>query len=200
MFTGIVKGTFPVKYLVKSPGKVRFSVQLPPDLSTNLAIGASVAVDGVCLTATAICDGEVFFDVISETLAKTTLDTLEVNRLVNIERSLCFGDEVGGHLVSGHVFGTAVIEVIERPENNHIVCLRCPIEWMRYILPKGFIALDGASLTVAETKAEGIFTVHLIPETLRMTTFGFKKAGDRINVEIDSKTQAIVDTLLLSMK
>ncbi|MDP1835908.1 MAG: riboflavin synthase subunit alpha [Chlamydiales bacterium] len=195
MFTGIVKGTFPISKVNALPGLTRFSVKLTPELTQNLVTGASVSVDGVCLTVTDIHDQEVSFDVIAETLSKTTLSDIKEGKLVNIERSLRFGDEVGGHLLSGHVFGTGTIQSIDKTQNNHVVTVRCDAAWMPYIFPKGYIALDGASLTVVDTFPEGLFTVHLIPETLRLTTFGHKAAGDRINIEIDSQIQAIVDTV-----
>ena len=166
------------------------------DRVRGLRRGASVAVDGACLTVTKIDKTRVSFDLMGETLAKTTLGQLKENDRVNSERSASLGDEIGGHLLSGHITGTAEIVAIDHPENNHVVTFGVPPEWMKYIFPKGFIALDGASLTIVDVdKAAGTFTVWLIPETLRMTTFGFKKTGDRVNVEIDSRTQTIVDTV-----
>ncbi|MEK7532799.1 MAG: riboflavin synthase, partial [Patescibacteria group bacterium] len=120
---------------------------------------------------------------------------------VNIERSASLGDEIGGHLLSGHIMGTAEITDIDHSDNNHRVTFRAPREWMKYIFSKGFIALDGCSLTIVEVdKTASTFTVWLIPETLRVTTFGFKKVGDKVNVEIDSRTQTIVDTVQALMK
>ncbi len=196
MFTGIVKGSFPVTAVSASPGLLCFSVELDPTLTQNLATGASIAVDGVCLTVTAINDHIVSFQVIEETLNKTTLAHLKPGSLVHIERSLRFGDEIGGHVLSGHVFGCGIIEKVHTSPNNRVLTIRVPPEWMDYILPKGFIAIDGASLTIAEVNPEGsFFTLHLIPETLKICTFGAKQPGDRVNIELDSNTQTIVNTV-----
>lgn len=196
MFTGIVKGLGTVVSGEVVPGLARFVVELPAGYADGLAIGASVAVDGVCLTAVEIQGDRVTFDAMQETLQKTTLGSIKVGSRVNVERSYRVGDEVGGHVVSGHVSDTAKIVEINDGESSHMVRFSVRPEWMKYILPKGFVALDGCSLTIVDTdRGAGTFTVWLIPETLRMTTFGFKKTGDAVNVEIDSKTQAIVDTV-----
>lgn len=157
-------------------------------------MGASVAVDGVCLTVVAIEQRCVAFDVIEETLRRTTLGSLRPGDEVNIERSLKFGDEVGGHLLSGHVMGTARIEEVRQGNCQQEVWFGCPPEWMEAILPKGYIAIDGASLTVVDVEV-GRFSVHLIPETLRVTTLGNKGVGDLVNIEFDLQTQAIVATV-----
>lgn len=196
MFTGIVKGLGTVVSIEDKPGLRTLVVELPAGYADGLSTGASVAVDGCCLTAVGMERDRVSFDVMEETLRKTTVGSLVVSSRVNVERSFRVGDEVGGHLVSGHVTGTAEIVSIETPDNNHVITFRAPTEWMKYLLPKGFVALDGCSLTMVDVdRAAGTFTVWLIPETLRLTTFGLKRAGDRVNVEIDSRTQAIVDTV-----
>ncbi len=208
MFTGIVKGLGTVVSGHARPGLVSFTVEMPAGYADGLQIGASVAIDGVCLTVTDMYpspsqgegQGEVIasasFDAMQETLERTTIGALVEGSRVNVERSYRVGDEVGGHIVSGHVTGTADIVAIDAPENNHVITFRVPPEWMKYILPKGFVALDGCSLTIVDVnRTDSTFTVWLIPETLRMTTFGFKKPGDKVNLEIDSKTQTIVDTV-----
>jgi len=200
MFTGIVKGLGTVVSVEDKPGLRTFVVEFPAGYSDGLQIGASIAIDGVCLTVTRVENSKgpafVTFDVMKETLDKTTIGLVEVGSRVNVERSYRVGDEVGGHIVSGHVTGMGEIVDVETPENNRVVTLRVPKEWMKYVLPKGFIGLDGCSLTVVDVdKHAGTFTVWLIPETLRSTTFGFKRINDKVNVEIDSKTQAIVDTI-----
>jgi len=116
-------------------------------------------------------------------------------RLVNIERSYRVGDEIGGHVLSGHVYGQGRVSQLEKTDENHEIEITCPADWMKFILPKGFIALDGVSLTICECFEDGRFTVNLIPETLRITTFGFKKTGDLINIELDHQTQTIVTTV-----
>ncbi|NBT37535.1 MAG: riboflavin synthase subunit alpha [Actinobacteria bacterium] len=196
MFTGIVKGLGTVVSVTDKPGLRTLVVELPAGYAEGLSTGASVAVDGCCLTAVHIERDRVSFDVMEETLRKTTAGGLVVDSRVNVERSFRVGDEVGGHLVSGHVTGTAEIVSIDRPDNNHVLTFRVPTEWMKYVLPKGFVALDGCSLTIVDVdRAENTFTVWLIPETLRLTTFGLKSVGDKVNLEIDSRTQAIVETV-----
>lgn len=196
MFTGIVQTCASITSLQTKPGLIQFGVEFSEPLHNRLHIGASVAIDGVCLTVVRTASNEVFFDVMDETIRKTTLGTLEKGRRVNVERSASLGDELGGHLISGHVSGTADIVNVEKPENNHVVTFRVSPEYMKYIFPKGFIALDGASLTIVDVdKAACTFTVWLIPETLRVTTFGFKRVGDQVNLEIDSRTQVIVETV-----
>ena len=165
------------------------------DAGKDLEQGASVAVSGVCLTTSYLLPPtSCRFDVMGETLAKTSLGSLRVGDRVNVERSARIGDEIGGHLVSGHVTGTVAIREIDTLNNNYIVMFACDASWMPYILPKGFIALDGCSLTIVDV-SDATFTIHLIPETLQRTTFGQKKVGDQINLEIDSMTRAIVDTV-----
>lgn len=191
MFSGIVQGRFPVHYYGKKQDTLHLSVLLNTQLIHDLNVGASIAVDGVCLTVVKITGEEVFFDVIFETLQKTTLGFLRKGDLVNVERSLRMGEEIGGHLLSGHIIAKAMIQQI----NGNIITLSMESQWMKYLFPKGYIALDGISLTLVDVYPEGAFTVHLIPETLRGTCWEFKKEGDFINVEIDSQTQTIVDTV-----
>jgi len=196
MFTGIVQGIGEVTAVKKDPGFMRFAVATDLKLLSGLQTGASVAIDGVCLTAASFDASTVWFDAIQETLARTNLKLLRERQKVNIERSARFGDEIGGHLLSGHIVATATIDRIERTQNNCVVFFRCSPEWTKYLLPKGYVALNGVSLTlVTVDRTKGLFSVHLIPETLERTTFGTVKEGDAINIEIDSQTQTIVDTL-----
>jgi riboflavin synthase len=118
-----------------------------------------------------------------------------VGARVAVERSARVGDEIGGHVVSGHVIGTG--EIVDAVHRDNVFDLRVsvPSHWMRCILAKGFVAVDGSSLTVGEVEPEGRFSVHLIPETLRLTNLGRKRVGDRVNVELDSRTVAIVETV-----
>lgn len=194
MFTGIVHNQYPVAHITDTPGLRTFAVIFPPELLAGLEIGASVSVSGVCLTVTKVEESSVFFDVMQETLQKTTLGALKEGEMVNIQRSFRAMDEIGGHIVSGHVDNLADIEEIKQNWGDVVALFRVEPQWMEYILPKGFIALDGCSLTVVETGPDW-FTVAFIPETLRRTTFGTKKAGDKVNLEIDRQTQAIVDTV-----
>lgn len=193
MFTGIVQGMATVLAVQKKDQALRLALDLGV-LAIGIQIGASISVAGVCLTVVSIADTVVEVDVIGETLGKTSLGSVMAGDRVNLERSARIGDEVGGHQVSGHVSDVAVIRSIDTPANNWILTLSINPTWIPYILPKGFIALDGCSLTIVDVGVD-TFTVHLIPETLQRTTFGKKKVGDKINLEIDAVTRAIVDTV-----
>ena len=196
MFTGIVQGLGEIKSIDDRSGLRTIVIKFDVQQSVSLKLGASVAIDGVCLSVMKIDGDEVVFELMGETLLKTTLRDLKVGDKINIERSAILGDEIGGHIMSGHVSSTAEIITIEEPENNHVITFRAPSEMMKYILSKGFIGLDGCSLTVVDVdKNENTFSVWLISETLRVTTFKLIKIGDRVNLEIDSQTQAIVDTV-----
>ncbi len=193
MFTGIVQGMGAVTRADKTDGALSLTIELG-ELGHDLIQGASVSVAGACLTATEISGTNVKFYAMGETLAKTTLGSLAVGDRVNIERSAKIGDEIGGHLVSGHVSSVVTIKDIETPPGNCIMTFGCDPIWMPYVIPKGFIALDGCSLTIVDVRPNE-FTVHLIPETLARTTFGMKKARAMVNMEIDPMTQAVVETV-----
>ena len=195
MYTGIVQRVMTINMVEKKIGLNTLFIEFDEFLLSNLIIGASVAVDGVCLTVTGINNTLVSFDVMQETLNKTTLGLLNAGSRANIERSAKQGDEIGGHILSGHIEGTAEISNIIETENNYVLEFICPKEWMKFIFPKGFIAINGASLTVIDTKPEGWFYVSLIPETLRATTFKEKQVGDKVNIEIDHQTKVIVSTV-----
>jgi riboflavin synthase len=194
MYTGITRGLFPVVEVEREPALLRYDVDLG-DYGAGLEPGASVSIDGVCQTVVSVDGGRARFEAIAETLARTTLGTLAAGSRVSVERSARIGDELGGHDVAGHVVGVGEVAEVRRDGHDVALTLRVPPAWMRYVLPKGFIALDGSSLTVGQTHADGRFTVHLIPETLRLTNFGTRRVGDRVNVELDARTVAIVDTV-----
>ncbi|MGA0840818.1 MAG: riboflavin synthase subunit alpha [Pseudomonadales bacterium] len=195
MFTGIVQGLKPILQVEERAHLRRLVVALD-ELAEGLALGASVAVNGTCLTVTAVDAGAVSFDVIAETLSLTNLGALRTGTLVNVERSFRVGEEVGGHLVSGHISGTAVLERVDERENERNLFFRAPPDCMKYLLHKGFVALDGASLTLATVDRHlHQVSVCLIPETIARTTLGRVKLGDRVNLEVDAQTQAIVDTV-----
>ena len=196
MFTGIVQAACVLESVTELPGLRRFVVALPAALLPGLQTGASVSVDGVCLTVTAIDNQRVHFDVIQQTLDVSNLGDRSTGDRVNIERSLRQGDEIGGHIVSGHVDTTVCIDAIDEMENNRYVHYRVPPAKMPYLFDKGFVALNGCSLTVAAVDREANrITVCFIPETLRLTTHGDSRVGDRINLEIDRQVQVIVDTV-----
>jgi len=194
MFTGIVQGLARIEGIERLSGLHRLRVNFPQGSLEGITLGASVALDGVCLTVTGQQTPSLHFDVMQETLRCTTLGDLGEGDRVNFERAARIGDEIGGHLLSGHIHTTAELVKIETPENNRRLLFRVPSPWKRYLLPKGYIAINGASLTIGEVE-DDCFSVYLIPETLRITTFGHLREGDAANIEIDSQTQTIVDTL-----
>jgi riboflavin synthase len=200
MFTGIVQGVARVVAIQAREGLHTLRLQLPEGFDRELAIGASVACDGVCLTVTERPAPNVaLFDVMAQTLSLTTLGALREGSGLNVERAAKEGAEVGGHPLSGHVDVSATIAEVRQPDNNHVVRFALPAPWMRYVFAKGYVGVNGCSLTVAEARRErdgsGWFEVWLIPETLRMTTFGVKGVGDAVHVEIDRATQVVVDTV-----
>ena len=193
MFTGIVAGMGRVES-IEGDELVRLVINFSTVSTEGLEIGASVSVNGVCLTAVEITGSTVAFDVIAETLNLTTLGTLAEGNWVNLERALKVGDEIGGHLLSGHIMGTGEIIVREETDENTDLVIDCPADIMRFIQPKGYIAIDGISLTVGRVE-ENSFSLHIIPETLRLTTLGVKGLGSDVNLEVDSMTQTIVATV-----
>ena len=167
MFTGITRGTFPVTRVERKPTLLRFTVELSQALADGLELGASVSIDGVCQTVVERSGREAAFEAIQESLERTTLGELDVGSRVSVERSFRVGDEIGGHEVSGHIIGTGRISELKVHDDVWELAVEVPKHWMKYILPKGFIAVDGSSLTVGEVDAAGgRFWLHLIPETL----------------------------------
>jgi riboflavin synthase len=204
MFTGIVQGVATVTQLQDRPGLRSFTLAFEPGFGSGLAIGASVAVDGVCLTVTALHGSALEaqaadFDVMQQSLALTTLGELAPGSRINVERAARDGAEIGGHPLSGHIDFKAQVAEVREPENNRVLRVAVPAPWMRYVFAKGYIAVNGASLTVAEAHraadGSGWFEIWLIPETLRMTTFDRKGLGAALNIEIERSTQVFVDTV-----
>lgn len=197
MFTGIVQGVATVDKVTDDKGIRTFVIEFPIGFCRELEIGASVAIDGVCLTVTEIFPANrVAFDVMVQSLAVTTLGDYSPGSAVNCERAAKDGAEIGGHPLSGHIDFRAVIQEVETQEENFRVRISVEPEWMKYIFPKGYIALHGASLTIATVdKKDNWFEVWIIPETKRMTVIGEKAVGDHLNVEIERNTQVVVDTI-----
>ena len=195
MFTGIVQGMGRVAGVETVGGICRLTVDLGAQVD-GLGVGASVANNGTCLTVSHIDGSTVRFDVIAETMQRTNLGSLSAGDSVNIERSLRFGDELGGHVLSGHVSGTATVSEIIAEDDNRTMWFDVDASLMPYLLWKGWVALDGASLTISavDRRAHRI-AVSLIPETMQRTTLGRVTAGDTVNIEIDAHTQAIVHTV-----
>lgn len=194
MFTGLVDDACPIIDLNHQLGLMTITIDFTSIGIQGLYLGASVAVNGTCLTVTAIKRNAISFQVIQETLNRTNLKYYKINDLVNIERCATFASEIGGHILSGHIHGTTSITQINSPVNNKIIWLAIPSFLQPYLFNKGYIALNGTSLTIAEVN-ENEFSVHLIPETLKRTTWSKVKVGELINVEIDHHTYIIVDRI-----
>ena len=193
MFTGIVQGIRKISAVEDFEGGRKLRIQLE-DLAEKLQQGASVAVNGVCLTAIKIEVGSAEFDIIQESLDRSNLGALVIGDSVDIERACYFGDEVGGHQVTGHIDCTGKIDEIRKTPNNRDVVVYCEEEWGRYLIPKGWIAIDGVSLTVVDV-GNNWFSISLIPETLEQTVLGKKTKGDIVNLEFDHTTKVIVRTV-----
>lgn len=197
MFTGIIQGIATIISIQDHDGLRTLVISFPLNFCRNLEIGASIAIDGVCLTVTRIQAEDVAeFDVMIQSLKITTLGDLVVGSTVNAERAAKDGAEIGGHPLSGHVDFCATVVETEILDANYRLRIGVDPMWMRYIFAKGYIAMNGTSLTIAEVnKKEHWFEVWLIPETRRMTTFNDKIAGARLNIEIERATQVVVDTV-----
>lgn len=196
MFTGIIRGKATVTSVSSTATILHLTLVFPDSVTEGLQRGASVSIGGVCLTAVEIDGARVQFDLMSETLEKTTLGTAAPGVQYNFERAATFGDEIGGHFLSGHVMGTGEVTAVEDADARYVLAIRVEPSLFGYIFAKGYIAIDGASLTIVEADvATSVFTVHLIPETLRITTLARLRAGDRVNIEVDTMTQAIVETV-----
>lgn len=197
MFTGIVQGTAKIANIADRDGLRTFTLAFPDGFCKDLAIGASVSTDGVCLTVTEILDANhATFDVMLQSLAITTLGSYQEGDRANVERAARDGAEIGGHPLSGHVDFTSEVVMVKSSDTNRLMRFSIPEAFRKYVFAKGYIAINGASLTVSEVnRAEGWFEVWLIPETRRMTVFEDKQVGDRVNIEIERGTQVVVDTV-----
>lgn len=194
MFTGIVQGTADVVDILEKENFRAHTVRLPEAYCKGLESGASVAHNGCCLTVTHIEGDLVSFDLMQETLRATNLGDLHVGDRLNFERAARFGDEIGGHQMSGHILCTAEVIRVIQTENNRQIRFRLPESLKKYIFTKGYIGIDGISLTIGNVEGDE-FEVNLIPETLERTNIDSRQVGDRVNIEIDPQTQAIVETV-----
>jgi len=186
MFTGIIVGTGKVTKLEQKT-KNRSAIQMTVDLgkyASGLKIGQSVAINGVCLSATKISKNECIFEMIDETTKKTDLGNVKAGSTVNVERSLKVGDRLEGHFVLGHIDGVATITKIEKKPKEVKIWFKIPKKLTKYVVKKGSIALDGISLTLVDVKKD-IASVCLIPHTINVTNFKSKKIGDKLNIETD---------------
>ena len=194
MFTGLVQAMGTVAEA--SSGSPRRLTISAPTWTHRPQPGESISISGVCLTvAGPVQNALIPFDVVPETLAKTTLGQLQPGSRVNLERSLAAGDLMGGHTVQGHIDGTATIDRLQ-PAPDYRLWIRPDPHLMEFIIPKGSIAVDGVSLTIAAADpASGLFEIALIPTTLELTTLGQSKPGDRVNLETDILARTIVHYL-----
>lgn len=186
MFTGIVEGTGKVLE-IKQNTKNRSAIKMTVDLGKNskgLKLGQSVALNGVCLTVTALNKSKCNFEMIEETTKKTDLGNLKVGGIVNVERSLKVGERLEGHFVLGHVDGVGIIKKIEKKPKEIQIWFEIPKNLARFVVQKGSIAIDGISLTVVDVK-KNLASVCLIPHTMEVTNFSTRKVGEKVNIETD---------------
>lgn len=194
MFTGIVSGKGNLKKIVKCEDYISLIIQAPKGFAKNLSKGASVSVNGVCLTVKKGRTDLLEFDVIEETIKKTNLKNISRSSKLNLERSMTTNTEIGGHLVSGHIHGTGeVLKIINRKETKDLL-IKIPSQLREYFFYKGYVALNGCSLTIGKV-LKSSFYIHLIPETVSITNFKEIKKGDLINIEVEQTTINTVETV-----
>jgi len=194
MFTGIVSGQGHIQNIKNNVDYTSITIKATAGFSKNLKRGASVAVNGVCLTAKKGTTDLLEFDVIAETLEKTNFKLLSKGNKVNLERSMKANTEIGGHLVSGHIHGVGVIKSINDRGQTKDLRIQPPASLMEYLFYKGYVGLNGCSLTIGKV-FKSSFNIHLIPETIKVTNFQKMKKGDLINIEIDQTTINTVETI-----
>jgi len=194
MFSGIVVGTGKVNKVIKFEDYNVLEISYPKEFSKNLKKGASVSVNGVCLTSKNKGSKILKFDVIEETLKRTNLRDVCKNDFVNLERSISPSTEIGGHLMSGHVHYAAKILEIVNKKGIKDIKISLNEKYSDYVLEKGYIGINGCSITIGKVNKNS-FLVHLIPETLEVTNLNFIQKNDLVNIEIDQNTIAIVDTV-----
>ena len=183
MFTGIVEGIGRVTEAQRRGDVLRLTIA-PPAALTDMAVGDSICVNGACLTVSALIHGVFQVDVSPETLQRTTVGSLRPTDEVNLERAVKMSDRLGGHLVTGHVDGTGSISKVTRVSETLTMTIRIPREIVPYLVEKGSVAMEGVSLTVSSIQGDE-FQVAVIPYTTENTTLGRKRAGDRVNIEVD---------------
>ena len=194
MFSGIVSGTGKIYKISKKEDGISIDISAPKGFNINLKKGASISVDGVCLTSLDKGSKKLKFDVIQETLSRTNLKNLNKGTLVNLERSINYSTEIGGHLMSGHIHFTGKIKKIINKPNTKDIIVSFPKKFNEYIFEKGYIGINGCSLTIGKVNKDN-FYIHLIPETLSVTNLDSLIEGSNVNVEIDQNTISIVETV-----
>ena len=198
MFSGIVQGTGRVQKITAKKSYISIEISAPENFNKKLKKGASISVNGVCLTSLDSGQKKLKFDVINETLSKTNISKLKKGSLVNLERSITASTEIGGHLMSGHIHFSGRVEKILTKNTNKDLQIIFPRKYKEYIFEKGYIGLNGCSLTLGKVNKDS-FYVHLIPETLEVTNLNALKKGSLVNIEIDQNTIAVVETVKNSL-
>ncbi|HIU63870.1 MAG TPA: riboflavin synthase [Candidatus Avacidaminococcus intestinavium] len=183
MFTGLIGELGEIKRIKRSAKSLQLTINAPRT-AANIRIGDSIAVNGACLTVVAFAGEEFTVDVMPESVTLTTISKLQQGAKVNLEKTLTLQDGLDGHLVSGHVEGIGIIVALEKDDIAVLVTVKCLPSLTKYIVLKGSVAIDGISLTVTAVSEE-LFTVSIIPHTAKVTTLGFKKVGDQVNIETD---------------
>jgi len=191
MFGGIIDAIGEVRVCRPTAGGARLTIRAP-GYWTDVRPGASIAIDGVCLTVTGTSGPEAGFDVVAETLRRSTLGGLRPGDGVNLQKSLAVGERIDGHFVQGHVDAIGVVERVDASEAECKYWFRVDPAALAYLVPKGSVAIDGISLTIADLH-DGLFSVALIPTTLQRTTIGRKKPGNRVNIETDILVRTVVN-------
>ena len=194
MFSGIVQEAGKVKDFLKREDIYNISIDCSSKITSNLKKGASVSVNGVCLTVKDENPEILRFDLVEETIKRTNFQKLKIGDNVNLDRSLKMGDEIGGHLVSGHIHGISKVVSIEIRDQSWDVEISIEPFMQEYILHKGYVAINGCSLTVGEVSKES-FLIHLIPETLSVTNLFQLEQDSTVNIELDQNTIIIADTV-----
>ena len=190
MFTGIIEELGEVKNLSRR-GKITLLEVESRIASDDIKLGESVSVNGACLTVTDKKENSIYFEVMPETLTLTNIGSLKIKEKINLERALKLGDRVSGHFVTGHIDCAGIIRRTYYQEDNLCFEIAVPVSFMKYVLPKGSISVDGISLTVAK-KGSDTFSVYIIPHTFKNTTLSFRHPSDKVNIEFDilAKKQA----------
>src|SRR5919201_1265507 len=195
MFTGIIEGVGMVTFISKSKSGAEVIIRVRlGKFGRGLKKGDSVCINGACLTATKRSRGEAEFEMVSETIRRTNLGQTKPGEMVNIERSLRVGDRLEGHFVLGHVDGTGMIEDIQKMSSETTIWIKIDKWLAKSLVPKGSIAVDGVSLTLVGIEGNHV-SVSLIPHTLKVTTLGMKRKGDRVNIETDILAKYVISNV-----
>tara|TARA_B100001250_G_scaffold413877_1_gene449598 strand:+ start:1986 stop:2600 length:615 start_codon:yes stop_codon:yes gene_type:complete len=194
VFSGIVKGIGKVTKISSKKDIITIEISPPKNFTKNLKKGASVSVNGVCLTSLDRGLKKMKFDVVEETLAKTNLNNLRKGSIVNLERSIKASSEIGGHLMSGHIHFSGKVKKILNKANTKDISISFPKKYNEYIFEKGYIGINGCSLTLGKVNKDS-FYIHLIPETLSITNLDELSQSSIVNVEIDQNTISVVETV-----